>query len=487
MEKTKNEHVEKSYRKVKRKSVSGVIITGVISGIAMIGGFALSIVLSPQVFGIFTIVVATASFLAYFSDIGLAAALIQKKKEVTRQDLITTFTIQEILVFIIAGIALFLSGWIGQVRHFDADALFLFRILIFTFILSSLKTIPSVLLERDLEFGKLAIVTIVEVAVFYSVIITMALNGAGIEMFSYAILLRGLAGLLVIYIIKPWIPSLGLYKESAKKLITYGLPFQLNSLLALLKDQLFVMVLPFFVPLSAVGYIGWAKKWSEFPLRLVMDTVIRVTFPTYSRLQGDKERLSKGVSKTIYSLMIIILPLSVGMIFLVKPIIHIIPNYLKWEPALISFYLFTITSVVAGVTTPLLNAINAIGKIKISLYFMIFWTAFIWIVTPIMVSLIGFNGVAATAALMSLSSIAVVYVFKKYIAISLKNELVPSIVCSLIMGLALFIIIPLFDLSMLMIFISILIGALIYGLSYLLLFKEKFISEFWYIANIYRS
>ena len=87
---------------IKGKIVGGVIAlttrTFILQLISFFATFILTVLLSPAVFGVYFLVTAVISFLTYFSDIGLAAALIQKKSEPTRQDLVTVFTIQQTLV-----------------------------------------------------------------------------------------------------------------------------------------------------------------------------------------------------------------------------------------------------------------------------------------------------------------------------------------------------------------------------------------------------
>lgn len=480
--------MEKRINEIKKKSVSGVLITSIVQGFSLIGGFILSILLSPEIFGVFAVVAATAAFLSYFSDIGLAAALIQKEKNVTDKDLATTFTIQQILVIILATTTFFLSSYIGEIKGFSSESLWLFRAIVIAFFLSSLKTIPSVLLERELNFSKLVVPQIVEVIVFNIVVVLLAFQGWGIAMFTIAVLLRGLSGLIAIYIVKPWIPKIAIHKESAKKLISFGVPFQLNSLLALVKDNLFIMFLPLILPFSQIGYIGWAKKYSEVPLRLIMDNIVRVTFPAYSRLQKYPDKLSKGVNKTLFILMLFIIPMSIGMVFMIKPLIMLIPKYIKWEPALPSFYLFLVASAVAGVSTPLINALNAIGKIKTSLKFMVFWTVFMWVVAPILVSsAVGFNGVAMTSAIMSLATIAVVYVVKKQIKIDFLDQIIPAGIASLIMAGFMLVTSNLFTDSLPALFLFGLISFAVYLSSLLLLFKTKVVNEIQYIISTLRS
>ena len=90
---------------------------------------------------------------------------------------------------------------------------------LFSFILSSLKTIPTVLLERKLDFQKLVIPQLVENTVYSLALIICALKGFGINTFTVAILLRSIVGLPIIYMIQPWSIGFAYKKEIFKKLI----------------------------------------------------------------------------------------------------------------------------------------------------------------------------------------------------------------------------------------------------------------------------
>jgi len=412
---------------IREKAIKGIVaLTGrtfFIQAVAFGATFLLTVFLSPSVFGVFYVVSACISFLSYFSDIGLAAALIQKKETLTNEDLTTTFTIQQGLVLTLCSVMLLLSSPIGTFYKLDESGLWLFRSLIVSFFLSSLKTIPSVLLERKLDFNKLVIPQIVETIGFYGLSVLLAWRGFGIASFSWAVLFRAIIGLVVLYSIAPWKISIGISMPIAKKLLHFGIPFQFNSILALAKDDLMTIFLGKVLTFTEVGYIGWAKKWAEVPLRLIMDSVIRVTFPTFSRLQHDREYLGRAIEKTLFGLAVTIVPISVGLFFFIEPAVSLIPKYIKWYPALFSFYLFVFTSLIASFTTPLTNALNAVGKIKTTLFLMVFWTAATWILTLIFIPLIGFSGVAVTQCVLSLSIVVVIVLVKKTASFSFINSI----------------------------------------------------------------
>jgi len=412
---------------IKHKSIQGIIAltsrTFIIQAIAFGATFLLTIFLTPSAFGIFYVVSAVISFLTYFSDIGLAAALIQKKEALTEEDLKTTFTIQQVLVLSMCGIVLVTGPYIANFYGLDNDGKILLQALVLAFFLSSLKTIPSILLERALDFKKLVIPQLVETITFYGVVVVLAWKGFGIMSFSYGVVARAVVGLITIYWIAPWRMQIGYSKDVARTLLKFGIPFQLNSVLALLKDDLMTIVLGKLLTFQDIGYIGWAKKWAEVPLRLIMDSVIRVTFPTFSRLQHDKVLLKKAIENALFGLSITIVPISMGLIWFVGPSVSLFPKYTKWEPALLSFSLFVLSSMIAGISTPLTNALNAVGKIKWTLYLMIGWTVATWILTIGLINAIGFNGVAVTAVIISTSIIIVMMMVKKVVSIEWWNIL----------------------------------------------------------------
>lgn len=453
---------------ITKRSIHGVFAlvsrTFLIRVISLLASFLLTVFLSPSVFGIFFVVSAVISFLSYFSDIGLAAALVQKKEPITEDELKTTFTIQQLLVVTVVIIALVFSNQIGQFYNLEKAGILLFQSLAIAFFLVSLKTIPSILLERNLNFQKLVIPEIVETLFFYGTILFFAIQGFEITSFTYGVLARGLSGVIAIYLIAPWKIRFGFSLVAAKRLLSFGIPFQTNSILALIKDELLTIYLGKVLPLQQVGYIGFAQKWSFTPLRVVMDNIIRITFPSFSRLAENKNLLAKAIEKTLFATSLLVFPTITGLVILSSYFLHVvpIPRYQKWEPALLSLSLFGVNALLSSMSTPLTNALNAIGKIKLTLYLMIFWTITTWVLTPIFISFFGFNGVAGASAFISFSVVMVIYLTRRYIRFDIIKTIRYPFIAAFCMGLILYIISPLVIRDLLTFFLMIVVGALLY-------------------------
>lgn len=466
---------------ITRRSIRGVFAlisrTFIIQIISLFVSVFLYALLKESEIGVFYVVSASIAFLAYFSDIGLAAALIQKKEALTDEDLKTTFTIQQLLVGAVVIIALLLSGFVGQLYKLNGQGVFLFQALVISFFLSSLKTIPSIILERNLKFDKLVIPQIVETIVFNGVVLLLAIKGFGIMSFAYAVLARGVSGLVTIYLIAPWKIGFSFSKNVAKRLLSFGVPFQSNSILALLKDDLLVLYLGTILPFKELGYIGFAQKWAYTPLRLIMDNVIRITFPSFSRLAHDKENLGKAIEKSLFVAVFLIFPALTGLVILAPYFIHYIPKYQKWEPALVALGLFAVNAALSSISTPLTNALNAIGKVKITLYLMVFWTLATWVLTPLAIYFWGYNGVAAASAIVATSVVFVIAIGKRYVPFDLKQVLFAPSVATVMMGIVIYLLSRMLIHNLFMVFVMIAIGIVIYSATIWLLAKKQIVAD----------
>jgi len=90
----------------------------------------------------------------------------------------------------------------------------------------------------------------------------------GVYSFTYAVLARGISGVIANLYISPWKIGLIFQKESRENFCLFGIPFQLNSFLALIKDDLFICLPRKSFTACSSGYIGFAQKWAFAPLRV---------------------------------------------------------------------------------------------------------------------------------------------------------------------------------------------------------------------------
>lgn len=392
-------------------------------------------VLPVSVIGVFNIANSILAFFTFFSDIGLAAAIIQKR-EITHEDLKTTFTIQEILALSIALIVWFAAPYLAPIYKLDDAGMWLIRALGVGFFLTSLKVIPSVLLERQLRFQPLVWVEVLETIFFNGILISLVFGGRGVEAFTWAVMGRSIIGAVVIYFVSPWKVRFGISKLAAKSLLSFGVPFQLNSLLALLKDRMVPLVIAQMVGSTGVGFISWAQSLAFLPLE-VMNIMIRVTFPAYSRLQDNEEVLKKTVEKTLFMTAFFLYPMLFGLMAIFPTLVaHVVSP--KWLPASPLFYLFTLTTFWATLSSPFTNVFNAIGKIGITLKLMVMWTVLTWVLSPILTLQFGFVGVAIASAIISFTSVIPLIIARRILKVEIIKNIWQPFTAAIIMAVPTF-------------------------------------------------
>ncbi|OGE28108.1 hypothetical protein A2867_00975 [Candidatus Daviesbacteria bacterium RIFCSPHIGHO2_01_FULL_40_11] len=458
---------------IKVRAVKGAaILTGrmiLMQGVSFFSMALLTVFLAPAEFGIYFVVSAIKNFLAYFSDIGFAAALIQKKEKLTDIELKTVFTTQQALVLTLLLIVFISTPLIQSIYSLNQQAVYLLWALLFSLLLSSLKTIPSVLLERKMEFNKWVIPQISENIIFNLTAVFLAWQGFGITSLSIAIVLSGLIGLFLTYIVQPWFPGVAFSVQAFKSVLKFGVPYQFNTLLAMVKDDGMTLFLGGIIGASGIGLLGWAQKWAYAPLRFFMDQVIKVTFPAFSRLQDNRKDLSDLVTKSIFFVCLLVFPSLVILVLLAPVLVEIIPKYSKWSPALFALSILTITSGLAAITTPLTNTLNAIGKITLTFKLMIMWTALTWIFVPLLAFLYGVNGAALGFTLVGFSSFVALYLVSKYVDINYLQSVGKPLLASSLMGVCVFLTKNIFIVSLQQVIVMVLVSLISYSLAVFIL------------------
>jgi len=444
---------------------SVVVLTGrtfFLNVVNFLGTLALTIFLSRKEFGIFIVTSAMVEILAYFSDIGLAGALIQKKTKLTNKEIEATFTIQEILVLLgIIGVWL-VSKPIQRFYGLDHLGLWLIYALLISFFLSSLKTIPSVLLERKLKFEKVIIPQIVETVVFNGLVVSLAWMGWGIKSYIIAVLARATVGVITIYILVPWRPRIRFSLKAVKSLLGFGIPYQVNSVLAVFKDRVSLLILGKILGLEGIGILGWAEKWANLALRYFLDAMVKVAFPLFSRLQTKLDQAQKSLEYSIYFISTMVMPILGGVYVLMPQIIRIIPKYGKWQVGVSTFNLFLISAGIAAISTFLTNFLTAIGKIKQVVGLMVMWTALTLILYPWLAIKMGYQGVALGSVLIAMTAIIPYILVKRVVRFKLLVNVLPSLLASGVMIVTLKQIIKYLPGNLTGLLVSVFLGAMIY-------------------------
>ncbi len=417
------------------------------------------------IFGIISFVVFT--FLSFFSDIGFGAALIQKKEELTMDDIRTTFTIQQGLVTLLLIVAWLIAPRVAGWYSLGEQGIWLIRVLSVSLFITSFKTIPSILLERDLKFEKLIIPEILETLIYNAIAIFMALRGYGVWSLVIAILVRTVIGAIALNVIKPWKIGWSFSHASARALLHFGVPYQLNSVLALIKDNVAPTLIAFWYGPAAVAYVNLAQNIASRPMEII-NIVSRVTFPAYSRIQGDLPRIKRWIEKSVSFMAYLYYPAITGLLIIAPEIL----TYLyadktdKWLPALTTLLIFLAGAFPIIITTTYTNALYALGRPKIVLMFMTIYTVLTWGLGAPLIYKYGFVGIAIAGLVITYVTLPfVVRALNNLVPVETWNSVKRPLLASAIMGGVTYYINSIYTHSLLSLIFTVMVGVVVYVLA----------------------
>ena len=382
---------------LKKKTFSGIGVLikrqVAVRLICFAANIILARLLAPQVFGIYAIVIFVVQFFSTFADVGIGAALIQKKGKLSREEISTTFWLQQVLVWCVAGIVM-VAAPLALIIYpsLPPTGVWLIRAMAVSFAFASLKTIPAILMERKVDFNRIALVDITETIAFYIAAISFALTGFEVWSFIIAALVRALFGVVVMYSLSAWRPAPQFRFAAVKDLVRFGLPYQGNSILGFIKDAVTPVFVGMYAGAGAVGYVNWAKSLAFAPLML-SETFGRVAFPAFSRIQEDRELLARAVERSIRCITLVMFPVTALMVALGPEIVHVVFTN-KWLPGLWAYYFYCTSPLIVGIVLPMYSAILAVGKSGILLKMMVTLLALEWGLGIPFVIVFGFNGIA---------------------------------------------------------------------------------------------
>lgn len=330
----------------------------------LVGQVVMARLLEPADFGLYGACVVAMQFFAFFGDGGIAAALIQRKEEPTRAELSTAFWLMLGVSVCVVALAWTLAPYIGVVWP-DAPPAgpTLLRIVAFEFLLVSLRAVPTLLLEREINYARLAVVETIRDLSYYFVALPLAYFWhMGVLSIGVGILAEGTLGVLLAFGARPFLPSLVFDARALGPLLRFGLSYQGSRFINLVNEG----VLPILggrLGLASVGLLRWARETSSFPMKLV-EILARVTFPLYGKVRHDPQRMAETLSRATYLCAFLAASLSGMFLGMGRPFVKIVWSE-KWLQAEPAFHVYLAAAMLPVLGPLVSSACDALGKPKI--------------------------------------------------------------------------------------------------------------------------
>lgn len=453
--------------------------------VSLVVSITIARLLDPSDYGVVSLVTIFFSFANVIISNGFNTALIQKK-EADKKDYSTVFTIT-IVFSVIIYIVLFLLAPSIATLYNQPLLIPIIRVMGITIIINGVKSVVCAYVSSTLQFKKFFYATLGGTIGSGLVGIAMAYKGFGAWALVLQQMINSFIDTIILIIVTHYKFSFYFSFSRAKALFSYGWKILVSALINTTYNQIRPLVIGIKFTAADLSFYSKGESFPQLITSTTTDTLSAVLFPVMSKIQDDKELLLKYTRLFIKVASFLVFPLMLGLFAVADNMICVLLSD-KWLSS--SFYvkIFAISGMFSMINTGNCETIKAMGKsdvflvmeiIKKASYFAIVGFFILFSNSP--------EFLAASSLLCTIVAIIVNTVPNRkllnYTYIKQITDILPNLVTSVIMCIAVYYIGKMITNQLLALSIQIIIGVLIYITLNVLIKNENII----YIYNMVKG
>lgn len=350
---------------LKHRSISGGLITSgtqaLLAVIRICSVIVLARILTPEHFGLITMVTALTVFVERFQDLGLADATIQRKV-ITHEQVSTLFWINLCVCVLFAVVVSSLSPVIAWFYH-DSRLILITIAFAFNFVFSGLTIQHQALIRRQMRFGVFAWIMILSTTFGFVVAIVLALRGYGYWALVWKELARYVFFTIGSWLFCSWRPGRPVRNSGVKSMLKFGRDITGFNIIYFLSNNIDSILIGKFCGAIPLGLYSRAQQLVTMPASQLQYPISYVPMPALSRLQNDPIRYQRYFEKMLCIISFAYMPIVIYCSFLAEPIIMLVLGQ-KWISAVPYFRLLVLSVYVLPLMQTFGLIMTSCGKTK---------------------------------------------------------------------------------------------------------------------------
>jgi len=328
-------------------------------GLSLLTTIVLARLLAPADFGLVAMAAVVIGFIELFKDLGTATAVIQRKDP--SQALRASMFWLNAGFGVAAMLVLYLASPLAGAFYREPQVIPIMQVLSLSLLLSGLSNLQMSLLERNLEFDKLARIEI-GTALFATLVgIMAAFLGHGAWSLVYQMLAGNLLATLLLWSASRWRPSWQFDWAETRSVMSFSLNLTGGNIFNYFARNADKFLIGRFLGSQDLGYYDLAYRLMVFPLQSISAVIGRVMFPLYSRMQDDAGRFGRTYLKMASAIALISFPLMLGLTALAKPFVMTLFGA-AWTPVIPLLLILAPLGAVQSISTTIGHIYTATGR-----------------------------------------------------------------------------------------------------------------------------
>jgi len=278
--------------------------------------------LAKNDFGLIAVAVVVINYLSVLKDLGLGAALIQRKGNV-QEAANTVFTINIVIGLVLSTIAIVLAPLVG-IYFRDPQVTPVLRWMGISFIINALGSVHTNWLVRDLNYRRKLIPDLGGAFTKGIISIGMAYLGYGVWSLVFGQIAGAIASVVLVWIILPWRPRLSLDRTVAGGLMKFGAAVTAIDIINEITDNIDYVIIGRIFGLVPLSIYTLAYRLPEMLLISSLWVMGGVVFPAFSTVQDRPDELRRGFLASVRLVELIAVPICLGLLIAADPIVRVV-------------------------------------------------------------------------------------------------------------------------------------------------------------------
>lgn len=320
---------------------------------------AVARILVPADYGLMAMASILTGYLEIFSELGLGAAIIQKR-EISKEEVSSVFWFSVTIGAILAVVTYFLSyptAWMFR----EPRVIPITRLISVIFIISAAMIVPYSLLTREVRFKEIGAIQFTAVGISSVSMLFMAREGFGVWTLIFGVIIQRLINAILTFRVAKWRPSWHYSFSDAKPFLRFGINVAGSRSLFYIFQKTDKFIVGRLFDAASLGLYSFALQLAASPTEKIVSIVNQVAFPVLSRCQDDPGRMRDIYTKITKYIVLLVAPLFLGGALFARQIVTGVLGE-KWEPIVFMFQLFCIAQFLESLAS--INGIvhSALGK-----------------------------------------------------------------------------------------------------------------------------
>ena len=298
--------------------------------VQFIGLIVISRLLSPREIGIYAIAMAALGVIQVFTTFGIASFVV-REAEMPSHTLESAFTVNAILIASLTLVLLGLSFAAGPILG-APEAGSVLRIVAIGNLFAILNFRPMAMLQREMQFKRLSMITVANVSMQTIATIGFALAGASYMSSAYASVLAAMTTAVMTFAFGRRHVGFGMSPAGWRPITTFGLQMMSVSGVALLTGRLSDLLLGRMLGVTSLGLYGRASQLSAIIFDNLYGTATRVVFVQLSKDYREDGDWRGTYLRSFAMITAFMWPFLIGLAILSRPAIYLLYGE-EWLPA----------------------------------------------------------------------------------------------------------------------------------------------------------